>query len=314
MKILSETTLLASLLIMLCLAPQDSSAADPLRLVYSHKVCYEPFIIARANQYFAEQGLEVDVKLVTGGILAAESLMTGAADIAAMGDAPFLIAASRSSNIKLLTRYGGGRKMHRIISSGALTDIHDLEGARVGVQMGSSTYGALLAWCQHEGLNAAKIRFVSLNPLDMPQAMQSGQIDAMAGSEPWPSNVEAACGEKVHELTDFSALGNSFPLVVAARADVATERQRDISALLKALEKAVAFIHEQPDLTVKAASAAIGLPESQQRQCTYQLDWEVGFSRQDQDSLTMTAGYLEALGKIDRIPEFSAFVSAQPAQ
>ena len=208
----------------------------------------------------------------------------------------------------------GGSKMHRIIANHQLTNIHQLEGARVGVQMGSSTYGAFLAWCKHEGIDPGKIKFVSLSPLDMPQAMQSSQIDAMAGSEPWPSNVEAACGDKVHELTDFSALGNSFPLVVAARSSAVEERQHDIEAVLRALDKAVAFIHNEPDQTVTTAAAAIGLPVAQQKQCTYQLEWGVGFTQQDEKSLAMTAEFLESLGKIDRIPEFSPFVASHPAQ
>ncbi len=304
---------LLSLLLCISATVPAAYAAKPLKLVYSNKVCYEPFIIAKANGCFARQGLTVDIKLVTGGIMAAESLMTGAADIAAMGDAPFLIAASRSKNVRLLARYGGGSKMHRVIAAVKLTDIGGLEGARVGIQMGSSTYGAFLAWCRQQGLDPAKIKFVSLSPMDMPQAMQSGQIDAMAGSEPWPSNVETACGDKVHELTDFSALHNSFPLVVAAQADVTEDRQEDIAALLRALAEAIKFMKEKPDQTVGILAAAIGLPEPQQRRCTYQLDWGIGFDKQDRDSLAMTARHLHDLGKIDTIPMISAFLERHPA-
>ncbi len=314
MKVRFITLSFTLILLTMISIPGQASADKPLRLVYSNKVCYEPFIIARAQNLFAKQGLNVEIKLVTGGIMAAESLMTGAADVAAMGDAPFLIAASRSPNVELLARYGGGDKMHRVIATPQLTDIHQLEGARVGVQMGSSTYGAFLAWCEHVGVNPKRIKFVSLSPLDMPQAMQSGQIDAMAGSEPWPSNVEAACGDKVHELTDFSALGSSFPLVVAAKKDVVKERQAEIDSLLKTLEKAVTFMHDHHQETVTAAAAAIGLPEQQQQQCTYQLNWGIGFTAQDEKSLNMTAEFLETLGKIDRIPKFSAYIASHPLQ
>lgn len=309
----TPVTTLVTLIILVLLA-SSGFAQEPLRLVYPQKVCYEPFIIAKANDYFAAEGLAVDIKFVNGGILAAESLMTGAADIAAMGDAPFLIAASRSNKVRLLTRFGGGSKMHRMVARTDLTDIHQLEGARVGIQMGSSTYGAMLAWAQQAGLEPKKIKFVPLSPLDMPQAMLSGQIDAMAGSEPWPSNTEAACGDRVHKLTDFSALGNSFPIVIAAREKLLKQRQADIEALLRAVNRAISFMHEQQDETVSILAAAIGLPESQQRQCTYQLDWGVDFTPQDGKSMAMTANFLEDLGKIDRIPDFSAFISTHPVQ
>lgn len=302
------------LLIALQFFSSIASAAEPLRVVYSHKVCYEPFIIAREQGYFAEEGLNIVPKLVTGGIMAAESLMTGAADVAAMGDAPFLIAASRSKNISLLARYGGGAKMHRVISSTKLTDIRDLEGARVGIQMGSSTYGAFLAWAKQQGLNPNKIQFIPLSPLDMPQAMQSQQIDAMAGSEPWPSNVETACAEKVHELTDFSALGNTFPLVAAAKKSIVNDRQDEIKALLRALQKAIVFMDNNRAEAVAIAAAAIGLPQQQQHKCTYQLNWGIGYREQDRDSMEMTAQYLLNLGKIDSVPTLSAFIENNPVE
>ncbi len=314
MKFYLTSVATAVALILLVLLPGNGFAKESLRLAYPQKVCYEPFIIAKAKGYFAAEGLTVDIKRVNGGILAAESLMTGATDVAAMGDAPFLIAASRSNKVRLVTRYGGGTKMHRMVSSTALTDIHQLEGARVGIQMGSSTYGAMLAWAQQSGLDTKKIKFVPLSPLDIPQAMLTGQIDAMAGSEPWPTNTETTCGDKVHRLTDFSALGNSFPIVIAATDEVLKERQADIEALLRAVNRAITFMANEQEETVKILSAAIGLPEPQQRQCTYQLDWGIGFTPQDEKSLNMTAEFLEELGKIDRVPHFSAFASAPSVQ
>jgi len=293
---------------LLLFTPLASAAksAEPLRLAYPNKVCYEPFIVANAKGFFAAEGLNVDIKLVGGGILAAESLITGAADVAAMGDAPFLIAASRSKNVRLLTAYAAGRKMHRLVSRCELTDIHQLEGARIGIQMGSSTYGALLAWSSSVGLDVNKMSFVPLNPLDMPQAMQTGQIDAMAGSEPWPSNVEALCADTVHELTDFSALNNTFPAVCVATKQMLEERKEDLDALISALHKAIEFMHEHPDETVRIVAAVTGLPSQQQCQCTYSLTWRVGFDENERASMAMTADYLKSMGKIELIPDYSA--------
>ncbi len=297
------------------LQPEREAAAaatvEPLRLAYAHKVCYEPFIIAGAINLFAEEGLKVECKLVGGGIQAAESLVTGAADIAAMGDAPFLIAASRNSAIRLLTRYGGGEKMHRVIARTGIVDIRALQQARIGIQLGSSTHGAFIAWAETVGLDPGGMRFISLRPLDMPQAMQTGQIDVMAGSEPWPSNVEALCGGKVHELADFSSLGNTFPLVIAGKNAVTEKRPQDIAKLLRALRKAVAFMHDNRAETVRLAAAAIGLPETQQETCTYRLFWDVGFTARDRAGMTMTAQQLQQLGKIEKIPALDAYGAAQ---
>jgi len=65
-------------------------------------------------------------------------------------------------------------------------------------------------------------------------------------------------------------------------------------------------MQENPDETVRIVAAVTGLPEEQQRKCTYSLDWRIGFNENDRASMVMTAGYLKELGKIEMIPEFSA--------
>ena len=287
---------------------------SPIRLVYSNKVNYEPFIIANDLGYFKESGLNVQINLVPGGIHAAEALITGSADVGAMGDAPAVILVSRQAPVKIVARYGKGEKIHRLLAIDAVKVPEDLEGKRLGIQAGSSTHGGFLLWAESRELKIEDITVVPLHPLDLPEAMQTRQIDAMAGSEPWPTNVENLCGDTVHELADFSGLGNHFPHVLVVTKRLMANHPGAVKKLIYATSKATSFLIEHPEKAAKITSQQIGLSMQNQMRCTSRLNWGVGWDEQDSKSMEITSEYMKRFGKIEHIPDLEAYTDIQTVE
>ncbi|MCK5146379.1 NrtA/SsuA/CpmA family ABC transporter substrate-binding protein [bacterium] len=279
---------------------------DQIRLVFPQKVNYEPFIIARANGYLPDN---VRVQTVTSGIHVAEAIMTGNADIAALGDGPAVMLMARRAPIKIITRYGQGERIHSMITNHSINNLDDLKGKRLGVQQGSSTHGGLLLWLRENHLTQDDIHIVPLSPLDMPDAMATGQIDAMVGSEPWPTHVETRCGDKVHRFTDFSGLGHTFPHVIVVREDLLQQHPQMVREVLSAIENAVNLINSQPDSAATITAGAIGLDTPKQKQCTDRLNWGVGWDESDIQSLNKTAELMQSFGKIEEIPDITKFIA-----
>lgn len=94
---------------------------NTIAFVYPNKVNYEPMIIATEKRYFADEGLDIKVRTVVGGIQAAEAIAAGSVDAAAMGDAPAIMLMSKHIQVKVIARYGGGDKIHRIVAFLPLT-------------------------------------------------------------------------------------------------------------------------------------------------------------------------------------------------
>jgi ABC-type nitrate/sulfonate/bicarbonate transport system substrate-binding protein len=282
-----------------------------ITLVYSNKVNYEPFIIAKEKGFFREEGLNVDVKIVGGGIQAAESLFTGSADAGAMGDAPAVILMSKKVPLKIVARYGEGEKIHRLLASIMIKDPKELEGKRVGIQFGSSTHGGFILWAKETGLNVRMINMVPLSPLDFPEAMNTNQIDAMAGSEPWPTNVEMLCKDKVYEMADFSGLGNTFPHVFMVTERLIAKHPEDVKKLVRAIRKGTAYINDNMEQAARITSKYIGLPLSDQIKCTARLSWNMGWKEKDLKSMQKTAEFLKEFGKINNIPNIIDFVNTR---
>ncbi len=288
----------------------NSAPKNTITFVYSNKVNYEPMIIATEKGYFEDEGLDIKVSTVVGGIQAAEAIATGSADAAAMGDAPAVMLMSKHLPVKVIARYGGGDKIHRLVSLRTITSPDDLEGKRIGLQLGSSTHGGFMLWASAHNLDISKINLVALNPLDMPDALNTGQIDAMAGSEPWPTNVETLCKDKVHELADFSGLGNSFPHVLVVTERLISKNPQAVEGLIRAIHRSVDYLKNNPDAASEITSKYIGLPKEIQKRCTNRLLWEIGWEDQDLQSMRITANFLKDFGKIEKVPDFDNFVDS----
>jgi NitT/TauT family transport system substrate-binding protein len=276
-----------------------------LTITYSNKVDYEPFIVAEELGYFEEEDLNVTTLVVSGGIQSAEAIMTGAADVGAMGDAPATQLLDKNTDAMIVCRYSGGEGMHRYIAQEDILTPKDLEGKKVGIQMGSSTHGSFMQWADANGISMSDVTLVPMNPADMPSAMETGQIDAMAGSEPWPTNVEKVCGEKVHEIGTSKDLGNTFPMLMMASGKAVDEKPEAIKAAVRAIERAVDYINLNYEESAAICANHTGLTMQEQMRCMDSLFFEVGFDQSDLESLNQTAGFLLENDKISAIPDFA---------
>lgn len=283
------------------LLPASDEPTD-ITIAYSEKVNYESLMVANDEGLFDAQGLNVTAKIVTGGIQAAEALITGSTDLAAMGDAPAVQLITKGTGAKIVGRFIGGPGMHRFIAYDDIVEPSDLEGMKVGVQQSSSTHGAFLQWCEANDVNVDNISFVFMNPLDIPIAMSTRQIDAMAGSEPWAVNTENLCGDDVYELGNSSELGSTFPIVLVASQKALEDKAEGIEKVLKALELADQFIIENWDEAMIDCANHTGLSIGDQSNCSGVQFYQVGFNATDVQSMTMTAMVLLEFGKISEMP------------
>lgn len=277
------------------LAQEDSS----VRLAYGRKIHYAPQIIAVRQGYFKSESFRVAPKIVLAGSQSAEALITAAADAAAMGDVPAVFAAASGRPLRIIACYGFSEHMHRIVaaSGSGIRDSSSLRGKRVAIQFGSSTYGAFLLFCRREKIKVEDIRLINLRPTDMPEAMQSGQIDAVVGSEPWPSNIEAHCPGS-YGVTSLAGLGNKYPLMMLVTEKLAAKHPDRVAALLRAVKRAIDLINRDPEAAAKIIAKVTGAPVSRELKVLRSLNWELCMDDSIEKSLTQTAAFLNQEGKI----------------
>lgn len=282
-----------------------------LRVTYSNKVDYEPLMVALDKGFCRDEGLDVKPLLVTGGIESAEALATGAADVGAMGDAPAVISICKYPQNKVICAYGGGSQRHRLIAKRQILTAKDLEGKKLGIQLGSSTHGCFLAWAKANGVALDRVDILNLRPSEIPMAMHSGQLDAMAGSEPWATNTERQCGAKVHELANFAGQMGTSPMVLIASKRTLEGKAEAIAKLIRALSRAVDWVNANHARTAAICAPLTGLSLQDQERCTYTLTWRLRWTPEDAAALGMTAQFLLEHGKIAALPEITAAVETK---
>lgn len=286
-----------------------------LKLVFPNKVNYESFIIANHLGYFKESDSPIEVITVNTGINAAEALTLGNAELAAMGDGPTVMLMAQKKDVSIITRYANGERIHRMVADTSVHTPADLVGKRIGVQVGSSTYGALMSWLENQDIPADQIILVPMDPLNMPEAMKSRQLDAIAGSEPWPLNVEKLCQNSVHELDNLQNKKNHFPHVLLANNKIFSgKREKGILSVLKALNKANEFISANPDSSARITAHYIGMTESEQKTCLSRLTWELDWTPTDLSSLEETASFFFKSKKISEKPDIANYLHIMPIE
>lgn len=299
--VLVVVVVIAAIGVAFLLMPSEEDEMD-LTVVYSEKMNYETLMVANDKGYFDDVGLNVTPAIVTGGIQAAEAIVTGSADVAAMGDAPAVQLITKGIGAKIIGRIAGAEGMHRIISDVNISAPEDLNGKKVGMQQSSSSHGAFLQWCEANDVNTDNVTFRYLNPSYLAEAMYSGEIDAMVGSEPWAINTENLCGNSVHELGNSSGLGSSFPIVLVASQKALAEKGEALSRLMKALDLANDHINDDWNDSMAICASHTGLSVEDQSKGSGLQFFELGFNATDVQSMTMTAMGLMDFGKITAVP------------
>lgn len=299
--VLVVVVVIAAIGVAFLLMPSEEDEMD-LTVVYSEKMNYETLMVANDKGYFDDVGLNVTPAIVTGGIQAAEAIVTGSADVAAMGDAPAVQLITKGIGAKIIGRIAGAEGMHRIISDVNISAPEDLNGKKVGMQQSSSSHGAFLQWCEANDVNTDNVTFRYLNPSYLAEAMYSGEIDAMVGSEPWAINTENLCGDSVHELGNSSGLGSSFPIVLVASQKALAEKGEALSRLMKALDLANDHINDDWNDSMAICASHTGLSVEDQSKGSGLQFFELGFNATDVQSMTMTAMGLMDFGKITAVP------------
>lgn len=222
-----------------------------------------PVVIAIDQGYYEKRGLAIQHQKVVGGIEAAEALVAGSADIGVMGDAPAVIALSRSEKVHMVTCQTTGDRMHRIVvrDGSGIHEPADFAGRRLAIQQGSSTHGGFMQYCKKHGVDYSSVTVVAISPRDFPEAMVAGQVDFIAGSEPWPGNVLAAC-ENCHEFANLEGLGSNYPQVILGHESFLSAHPEAVAAIIEGTQEAVDFINAEPDRAAEIIARAPAFPST----------------------------------------------------
>jgi NitT/TauT family transport system substrate-binding protein len=251
-SLLKGATLAASVIPAARPGPAEAQARQ-IRLAYcSQLLCGVPYEIARADGYFKNRGLDVQLVYTRGGNAAMQALIGGAVDYAATAlDVAMQAYVNVGADIRRFA-VTGRLPLFAVVTApktaAQIQSIKDLEGKTVGVSaLGNADHSLTLYLLKEASADPAKVQFATMG-VNLFEALRQGQIDAGVVQEPALTLLKRAGARVLVNAMDPDDakryLGGSYEFMgVAVRGKEFEQRRAEMVALTAALSDALKALH-----------------------------------------------------------------------
>jgi NitT/TauT family transport system substrate-binding protein len=223
-------------------------------------------MLAKYSNYFDEEGVNMDVQELKGGAQAAQALVSGQVNFAAMALDHAVKSQAQGVDlvvVALMTRF----PTVTIVVDSKLKDKvktpKDLKGLKIGITSpGSGSHAALLSLLDKFGLKPTDVEIAGVGTSGMPAALESGQIQAAANYDPYITQVVQS--GKAFVLWDLRTekdtkelYGDEYPFVgLVTRREVLTKNPDLVERVVKAIVRSNRYL-----TTSNAEAIAARLPK-----------------------------------------------------
>lgn len=216
--------------------------AEPLVIAANTEYVGVCAVLAAQQQgYFAAHGLQVKVLPNSSGKASMQALLDGRADVATVADIPIVYAAINGQPVKVLATVFRTGKDHGIVGRrdhGVITPA-SLKGKRIGVTQGTSAHFTLDVFLNWQRLDGRDVTMVNYQPEQLGEALARGEVDAIAGWEPFLQASRKRLGQSAVSFSGEQAYESIYNLV--AQGDYIRRHPVSVRHLLQALDEGSAY-------------------------------------------------------------------------
>lgn len=240
-----------------------TSAPEAVRIGYLPIASDASFFVALEQGLFAKHGLTVDAEKFETSNQALEALVAGRIDATAIIalETALALEANTPSQFKIIemTAATAQTRVHRIVvkPDSPIRSLADLRGKKVGTFPGSQMV-VFLKLILGKYFNAeTELEIIQLKPSLQPQALDSGQIDALFCLEPTGTQLEQKNLARVIAVNPlYEHIQKPFPTAVSVVSARLARTKPDVTQrLYHALREAHRVLRERP------TDAAVALPK-----------------------------------------------------
>ncbi len=239
--------IMISRLFIVALALAAASAGAQELVVAAARLQFSlPFYVAETEGYFVEEGVKIRVEDCNFGRICLKRLLDGEAQLATVADTPLVLASHSSSAFFILATIGESPNDSKLVvrKSAGIAAPKDLAGKRIGTITGTSAQYFLDTYLLYNAVDRREVTVISVSPDRAAAAIAGREVDALAVFEPYAYAAAKLLGADGGAMPSGRINRTTFNLAIDRR--IAGSRDADLVKLLRALDRAVRFIHEQP--------------------------------------------------------------------
>ena len=253
--------LLLNIFLFSCDRARKKTISPPKNVTIAVVQTYFPALIfiARANNYFYNEGLNVTIQLHKSGVTALDALYSGQADLASTAETPVMFAITGGHQLTLLAEtFRSDRELSIVARKDrGIVAPSDLRGKKIAVTPGTVREFFLYAYLGVNGISLNEV-IISKLPSDKHMAaILSGKVDAVSSWDPQTKELQKELGAR--GVTFTMTPSHSIAAILSSRPDFLSQNPDAIKGILRALIRAEDFVREKPQESIKTVADAIGI-------------------------------------------------------
>ncbi len=207
-------------------------------------------MVAQDRGFFRDNGVTVEIKEFTAGKFALQAFLSGAIDFAVSGEVPVALAALQGNPVRVVSQVVERTQNEvRVVAlrDGGLTDPRAYFAARkrkLATSFGGGPEFFTYAFLKRYGIAPDQVEIISQKPEDMPAALATASVDAVAIFEPFAYFAASRSARDVVVFEDATLYSELY--VLNARPEQLESRATEITAILRALVTAGDFVAANP--------------------------------------------------------------------
>lgn len=237
--------------------PARGQAMRTITFFVVNNIFGTPAYVAAENGYWAQRGLDVKLRITSSGREVTQALQAGEAQMGHAALSTTVAAARASGNLlkgvmpyynaaDYVAKAGGraiiGRKDRGLVAD----DPQSMLGKTVALLTGSTNEVYLKEWLRKNGVDLARVRFVSVPVENMPVTMRQGLVDACAPWEPYTAQMIRELGDNAVVMSR-GGTGLISDVVGAVANEAWIQKNYDaVEDFATGLAEAAQFVRQQP--------------------------------------------------------------------
>jgi NitT/TauT family transport system substrate-binding protein len=286
----------------------DQQGEKPKTVVrYATSIGNLPINFGIKKGYFAEQGIEVKIVTIPGGVEAVTAAAAGEAEMGGMGS-PIVVGAAAGVPIKIVGSPPAAGQHFVLIAKPQYKSVADLKGKTIDPGgPGQGTIQAFNLIAKNKGFKPADFQFVNAGSVgNALAALQAGKVEAIIGSETTGVKAELeGFGKVIERAADY--FGRYQHTFIFSTQKFIDQKPETVRGFLAAYRNTVEYLKAHPEEGLQFA-----VKELQQEEVPYRTvyakeipAWETN-GRVDIEGTENAIRILKDLGEIDPKKQITA--------